>query len=142
MMRFQQFALIALIFMSLAGCETRSKLVAKTVYSQPSIQHTPACANSIRSVELRQLTKNSSLALMPVVAVLSGGVSVLLAATVNGGITLDDEMNANRIAENCELQEYKKSNADILVTMATNSTVSAITGSVNIVNAPVSTTVE
>ena len=142
MMRFQQFALIALIFMSLAGCETRSKLVAKNVYSQPSIQHTRACANSIRSVELRQLTKNSSLALMPVVAVLSGGVSVLLAATVNGGITLDDEMNANRIAENCELQEYRKSNADILVTMATNSTVSAITGSVNIVNAPVTTTVE
>ena len=142
MMRFQKVALIALIFMSLAGCETRSKLVAKNVYSQPSIQHTPACANSIRSVELRQLTKNSSLALMPVVAVLSGGVSVLLAATVNGGITLDDEMNANRIAENCGLQEYKKSNADILVTMATNSTVSAITGSVNIVDVPVQTTIE
>ena len=79
---------------------------------------------------------------MPVAAVLSGGLSVLLAATVNGGITLDDEINANRIAENCELQEYKKSNADILVTMATNSTVSAITGSVNIVNAPVTTTIE
>ena len=142
MRQFQKVALTTLILMSLTGCETRSKLVAKNVYSHPSIQHTPACANSIRSVELRQLTKNSSLALMPVVAVLSGGVSVLLVATVNGGITLDDEMNANRIAENCELQEYKKSNADILVTMATNSTVSAITGSVNIVNAPVQTTIE
>jgi hypothetical protein len=142
MRQFQKVALTTLILMSLTGCETRSKLVAKNVYSQPSIQHTPACANSIRSVELRQLTKNSSLALMPVVAVLSGGVSVFLAATVNGGITLDDEMNANRIAENCGLQEYKKSNADILVTMATNSTVSAITGSVNIVNAPVQTTIE
>ena len=140
--QFQKVALIALILMSLTGCETRSKLVAKNVYSQPSIQHTPACADSIRSVELRQLTKNSSLALMPVVAVLSGGVSVLLAATVNGGITLDDEMNANRIAENCGLQEYKKSNADILMTMATNSTFSAITGSVNIVDAPVQTTIE
>jgi len=140
--QFQKAALIALILMSLTGCETRSKLVAKNVYSQPSIQHTPACADSIRSVELRQLTKNSSLALMPVAAVLSGGVSVLLAATLNGGITLDDEMNANRIAENCGLQEYKKSNADILVTMATNSTVSAITGSVNIVDAPVQTTIE
>ena len=140
--QFQKVALIALILMSLTGCETRSKLVAKNVYSQPSIQHTPACADSIRSVELRQITKNSSLALMPVAAVLSGGLSVLLAATVNGGITLDDEMNANRIAENCGLQEHKKSNADILLTMATNSTVSAITGSVNIVNAPVQTTIE
>ena len=142
MMRFQKVALIALILMSLTGCETRSKLVAKHVYSQPSIQHTPACADSIRSVELRQLTKNSSLALMPVAAILSGGMSVLLAATVNGGITLDDEINANRIAENCELREYKKSNTDILMTMAANSTVSAITGSVNIVNAPIQTTIE
>ena len=79
---------------------------------------------------------------MPVAAILSGGMSVLLAATVNGGITLDDEINANRIAENCELKEYKKTNADILMTMAANSTVSAVTGSVNIVNAPVPTTVE
>ena len=142
MRRFQKVALIALILTSLTGCETRSKLVAKNVYSQPSIQHTPACAASIRSVELRQLTKNSSLALMPVAAIFSGGISVLLAATVNGGITLDDEINANRIAENCELQEYKRSNADILATMAANSTVSAITGSVNIVNAPVQTTIE
>ena len=100
MRRFHKVALIALILMSLTGCETRSKLVAKNVYSQPSIQHTPACADSIRSVELRQLTKNSSLALMPVAAILSGGMSVLLAATVNGGITLDDEINANRIAQN------------------------------------------
>ena len=79
---------------------------------------------------------------MPLAAVLSGGMSVVLAATINGGITLDDEMNANRIAKNCELQEYQKSNTDILVTMATNSTISAITGSVNIVNAPVQTTIE
>ena len=142
MKQFLKVTLIALILTSLTGCETRSKLVAKNVYSQPSIEHTTACADSIRSVELRQLTKNSSLALMPVAAVLSGGMSVLLAATVNGGITLDDEINANRIAENCELHEYKKNNADILVTMATNSTVSAITGSVNIVNTPVPTTVE
>ena len=112
------------------------------MYSQPSTQLTPNCADSIKSVELRQLTKNSSLALLPIAAVLSGGLSVVLAATVNGGITLDDEINANRIAKNCELQEFRKSSTDILVTMATNSTVSAITGSVNIVNAPVQTTIE
>ena len=142
MRRFQKITLIVLILIGLTGCETRSKLVAKNVYSQPSIQLTQDCADSIKSVELRQLTKNSSLAFMPLAAVLSGGMSVVLAATINGGITLDDEMNANRIAKNCELQEYQKSNTDILVTMATNSTISAITGSVNIVNAPVQTTIE
>ena len=142
MRQFQKITLIVLILIGLTGCETRSKLVAKNVYSQASIQLTQDCADSIKSVELRQLTKNSSLAFMPLAAVLSGGMSVVLAATINGGITLDDEINANRIAENCELHEYKKNNADILVTMATNSTVSAITGSVNIVNTPVPTTVE
>ena len=139
---FQKITLTVLILMGLSGCETRSKLVAKNVYSQPSIQLTPDCADSIKSVELRQLTKNSSLALMPVAAIFPGGMSVLLVATVNGSITLDDEVNANRIAENCDLQEYQKTNGDILVTMATNSTVSAVTGSINIVNAPVPTTVE
>ena len=142
MRRFQKITITVLILMGLTGCETRSKLVAKNVYSQSSIQLTPDCADSIKSVELRQITKNSSLALMPVAAILTGGMSVVLAATVNGGITLDDEINANRIAKNCELQEHEKSNADILMTMATNSTVSAITGSVNIVNAPVQTTIE
>ena len=142
MKRFQKVALIALILMSLTGCETRSKLVAKNVYSQPSTKLTLYCADSIKSVELRQLTKNTSVALMPAVAILSGGVSVVLAAAVNGGITLDDEINANRIAKSCELPEYQKNNTDILATIATNSTVSAITGSVNIVNAPVQTTIE
>lgn len=142
MRQFQKITLIVLILIGLTGCETRSKLVAKNVYSQPSTQLTPNCADSIKSVELRQLTKNSSLALMPIAAILSGGMSVVLAATVNGGITLDDEINANRIAKNCELQEYQKSNTDIFVTMATDSTVSAITGSVNIVNAPVQTSIE
>ena len=142
MRQFQKLTLIILILIGLTGCETRSKLVAKNVYSQSSTKLTLDCADSIKSVELRQLTKNTSVAFMPVAAILSGGVSVVLAAAVNGGITLDDEVNANRIAKNCDLQEHKKTNGDILVTMATNSTVSAITGSVNIVNAPIQTTIE
>ena len=142
MKRLHNVTLIVLILIGLTGCETRSKLVARNVYSQPSTKLSLYCADSIKSVELRQLTKNTSVVLMPVAAFLSGGVSVVLAAAVNGGITLDDEINANRIAENCELPEYQKSNTDILGTIATNSTVSAITGSVNIVNAPVQTTIE
>ena len=141
-MAFKKVSLILLVLTGLTGCETRSKLVAKNVYSQPSAQLKFDCADSIKSVELRQVTKNSSLALIPVAAILSGGASVVLAAALNGGITLDDEINANRIAKNCELQEYRKSNTDILMTMATNATVSAITGSVNIVNAPVQPTIE
>ena len=142
MRRLPKVTLVVLILIALTGCETRSKLVAKNVYNHPSTRLTLYCADSIKSVELRQLTKNSSVALIPVAAILSGGLSVVLAAAVNGGITLDDEINANRIAKSCELPEYQKNNTDILVTMATNASVSAITGSVNIVNAPVQPTIE
>ena len=142
MKRFKKVSLILLILTGLTGCETRSKLVAKSVYSKASTQLTTDCKNSIKSVELRQITKNSSLALMPVAAFLSGGLSVVLAATVNGGITLDDELNANRIATNCEMQQYHKNNDEILTTLVGNSTVSALTGSVNIINAPVQPTIE
>tara|TARA_B100000035_G_scaffold287336_1_gene272228 strand:- start:115 stop:543 length:429 start_codon:yes stop_codon:yes gene_type:complete len=142
MMRFTGLPLILLILTSLTGCETRSKLVAKNIYNQPSIQLTLECKNSIKTVETRQLAKNSSLALMPIAAILTGGVSVIAAAAVNGGITLDDELNANRIAKTCEMQQHFKTNSDILLTMAVNSTVNAITGSVNIVNAPIQPTIE
>ena len=135
-------ALIILILTSVTGCETRSKLVAKSMYNQPSTKLTIECKNSIRTVEARQVAKNSSLALMPIAALLTGGVPILAAAAVNGGITLDDEINANRIAKSCQIQQYVKNNNDIVLTIAANSTVSAITGSINIVNAPVQPVVE
>ena len=134
--------LIFLILTSVTGCETRSKLVANSMYNQSSPKLTVECKNSIRTVEARQLAKNSSLAIMPIAAVLTGGVSILVAAAVNGGITLDDEMNANRIARSCQMQQYIKNNSDILITMAANSTVSAITGSVSPVNAPIQPGIE
>mgnify|MGYP006199771615 FL=1 len=141
-MRFKVLTVVFLVLTALTGCETRSKLVAKNVYSHSPTSLTFECKNSVQSVEMRQVAKNSSLALMPIATFLSGGVSVLVAAALNGGITLDDELNANRIAEHCEMQKYLKSNEDIFATMAANSTVSAITGSVNIFNAPIQPTIE
>ena len=139
---FKDVALALLVLTALAGCETRSKLVAKNVYHHSPTSLTLECKNSISSVEMRQVAKNSSLALMPIAAFLSGGVPVVVAAAVNGGITLDDELNANRIAEHCKMQQYLKNNDDILMTMAANSTVSAITGSVNILSTPIQPTIE
>ena len=135
-------ALIILTLTSVTGCETRSKLVAKSMYNQPSTKLTIECKNSIRTVEARQVAKNSSLALMPIATLLTGGVSILAAAAVNGGITFDDEINANRIAKSCQMQQYVKNNNDIVMTMAANSTVSAITGSISIVNASIQPGVE
>ena len=142
MLQSMKLALIFLILTSITGCETRSKLVAKSTYNKPSAKLTIECKNSIRTVEARQLAKNSSLALMPIAALLTGGVPILAAAALNGGITLDDEMNANRIAKSCQMQQYVKNNNDIVLTMAANSTVSAITGSISVVNAPIQPVVE
>ena len=142
MTRLRDITLTLVLAASLSACETRSKLVAKNIYSQPLGQLTRECKNSIKTVETRQLAKNSSLALVPIAAILTGGISVMAAAAVNGGITLDDELNANRIAKNCDIEQHFKTNSDILITMATNTSVSAITGSFNIVNAPVQPTLE
>jgi hypothetical protein len=141
-MNFRDVALVFLVLTALTGCETRSKLVAKNVYSHSPTSLTPECKNSVQSAEMRQVAKNSSLALMPLATFFSGGVSVVLAAAVNGGITLDDELNANRIAEHCDMQQYRKTNEDIFGTMAANSAVSAITGSANILNTPIQPTIE
>ena len=142
MARLRDITLTLMLATSLSACETRSKLVAKNIYSQPLGQLTRECKNSIKTVETRQLAKNSSLALVPIAAVLTGGISVMAAAAVNGGITLDDELNANRIAKSCDIEQHFKTNSDILITMATKTSVSAITGSFNIVNAPVQPTIE
>ena len=142
MTRLRDITLTFVLATSLSACETRSKLVAKNIYSQPLGQLTRECKNSIKTVETRQLAKNSSLALMPIAAILTGGISVMAAAAVNGGITLDDELNANRIAKNCDIEQHFKTNSDILITMATKTSVSAITGSFNIVNSPVQPTIE
>ena len=142
MTRLRDITLTLVLATSLSACETRSKLVAKNIYSQPLAQLTRECKNSIKTVETRQLAKNSSLALMPIAAFFTGGISVMAAAAVNGGITLDDELNANRIAKSCDIEQHFKTNSDILITMATKTSVSAITGSFNIVNAPVQPTIE
>ena len=142
MTRLKDITLTLVLATSLSACETRSKFVAKNIYSQPLGQLTRECKNSIKTVETRQLAKNSSLALVPIAAILTGGISVMAAAAVNGGITLDDELNANRIAKNCDIEQHFKTNSDILITMATKTSVSAITGSFNIVNAPVQPTIE
>ena len=142
MARLRDITLTLMLATSLSACETRSKLVAKNIYSQPLGQLTRECKNSIKTVETRQLAKNSSLALMPIAAFFTGGISVMAAAAVNGGITLDDELNANRIAKNCDIEQHFKTNSDILITMATKTSVSAITGSFDILNAPVQPTIE
>ena len=132
--------LMIVVFMS--ACETRSKLVAENIYGRDKSEIPKHCLDSIQSVEKRQLIKNSSFLALPVSGVLTGGLSLLTVAVANAGITLDDEVNANRIAKACGLREHLKENTDIALTMASNSAVSAITGTANFISVPLQTGME
>lgn len=135
--------ILALFFtIGLTGCETRSKLVAKSIHIKDTSSLSPQCKNSLKTVKSRQIVKNSSIMILPVTTILTGGTSLIVAAAANASITLDDEINANQIAENCDSNEQTRSNRDIMATIATNSTVSAISSSVNFLNVPIQTHVE
>ena len=141
-MHSRHFILAFFFTMALAGCETRSKLVAESIYNKDSSSLSPRCKNSLKTVKSRQIVKNSSLMILPVTTILTGGTSLIVAAAANASITLDDEINANQIAKNCDTNEQARSNRDIMATIATNSTVSAISSSVNFLNVPIQTHVE
>jgi hypothetical protein len=141
-MHSRHFILALFFTIALAGCETRSKLVAKSIYIKDTSSLSPQCKNSLKTVKSRQIVKNSSLMILPVTTILTGGTSLIVAAAANASITLDDEINANQIAENCDSNEQTRSNRDIMATIATNSTVSAISSSVNFLNVPIQTHVE
>jgi len=141
-MHSRHFILALFFTIALAGCETRSKLVAKSIYIKDTSLLSPQCKNSLKTVKSRQIVKNSSLMILPVTTILTGGTSLIVAAAANASITLDDEINANQIAENCNSNEQTRSNRDIMATIATNSTVSAISSSVNFLNVPIQTHVE
>lgn len=127
---------------ALAGCETRTNLVAEGIYHKDHSSLSSQCINSLKTVKSRQIVKNSSLVILPVTAILTGGTTAIVAAAANASITLDDEINANKIVENCETSGKARSNRDILATIATNTTVSAISGSVNFLDIPIKTHVE
>ena len=132
--------LMIVVFMS--ACETRSKLVAENIYGRDKSEIAKHCLESIQSVEKRQLIKNSSFFALPVSTVLTGGLSLITVAVANAGITLDDEVNANRIAKACGLRAHLKENTDIALTMASNSAVSAITGTANFASVPLQNSME
>ena len=141
-MHSRHFILALFFTIALAGCETRSKLVAKSIYIKDTSLLSPQYKNSLKTVKSRQIVKNSSLMILPVTTILTGGTSLIVAAAANASITLDDEINANQIAETCNSNEQTRSNRDIMATIATNSTVSAISSSVNFLNVPIQTHVE
>ena len=136
-MKKSSLLLLATIVMLISACETRSKFVAENIHTKNQSAIEEQCLESVRSVEKRQLIKNSSIIALPLGSVLYGGLSLVTMAIANAGITLDDEINANKIARACGLKKHFRENTDIALTIASNSAVSAITGKTNFVGAPI-----
>ena len=132
-MKISSFLTLFLVAVSCSACETRSKIVAGNVYGKEKLVSQKECLARLSSVESKQLIKNSSVVALPIGGLLTGGFSLLTMAVANASITLDDEINANKIAKACGVIEHVKENTDIALAIASNSAFSAITGSANIV---------
>ena len=135
-----KFCLMGFLIISLSACETRSNAVALDAYKNKIAYKTGPCQDSLQTVQAGQFRKNVSLVAIPVAGVLSGGLTLFAAALTNAGITIDDEVNANRIARECELENHLKNGEDIIFTVAQNATVNALTGTVSPINSPVQPT--
>ena len=131
-----RFAVIFAITLTMSACETRSKFVAKNVYDRNKEELSSKCLQRVRSVESRQFVKNAALVAIPIGGIFVGAYSIAMAAATNVGITLDDEINANRIAVDCNLVEKQKDNREIAVTIAQNMAISAVGGQISPINMP------
>ena len=103
MVHLKHFILALFFFNSPSRVRNTHQGCGKSIYHNGSSSLSPQCINSLKTVKSRQIVKNSSVMILPVTAILTGGASVIAAAAANASITLDDEMNANQIAENCGL---------------------------------------
>ena len=115
------FAGMAVLF---SGCETRSKVVAKSAYGTAIANTGEKCKSSIASVEFREITKKTSMFAIPAGSFLLGGLPLVAMALTSAGITLDDEINANNIARNCKLNDKIRDDRELVLTVAQNATVS------------------
>ena len=89
---------IAALVLLLAGCESSSKTMAKNVYGNAKIVSNSVCRESIQTVEAREWSAKATTLLSPLV-LLAGALPSAAVLVANGGVIVDDEVNANRIAK-------------------------------------------
>ncbi len=132
---------IVAIFLLLVGCESSSKTMAKNVYGNAEAVSNSDCRKSIQTVESREWSAKATTLLTPLV-LLAGALPSAAVLVANGGVIVDDEVNANRIAKDCELKTMTQDDAGVFTNVLKRGSISLISGASSPITPPVQVGVE
>ncbi len=127
---------MAVIFLSLAGCESSSKTMARNVYGNPEAISNSGCRESIQTVEAREWSAKATTLFSPI-ALLAGVLPSAAVLVANGGVIVDDEVNANRIAKDCKLETMTKDDSGVFANVLKRGSISLISGASSPIESPV-----
>ena len=101
--------------------------MAKSVYGNAKIVSNSVCRESIQTVEAREWSAKATTLLSPLV-LLAGALPSAAVLVANGGVIVDDEVNANRIAKDCELETMTQDNKGVFADVLRRGSISLISG--------------
>ena len=118
---------MAALVLLLAGCESSSKTMAKNVYGNAKVVSSSVCRGSIQTVEVREWSAKATMLLSPLV-LLAGALPSAAVLVANGGVIVDDEVNANRIAKDCGLEAMTQDDKGVFANVLKRGSISLISG--------------
>ncbi len=118
---------MAALVLLLAGCESSPKIMTKNVYSNAEVVSNSGCRESIQTVEAREWSAKATTLLSPLV-LLAGTLPSAAVLVANGGVIVDDEVNANRLAKDCELETMTLDDKRVFANVLKRGLISLIPG--------------
>jgi hypothetical protein len=101
--------------------------MAKNVYGNAEVVSNSGCRESIQTVEAREWSAKATTLLSPLV-LLTGALPSVAVLVANGGVIVDDEVNANRIAKDCKLEAMTHDDKGVFANVLTRGSISLISG--------------
>ena len=118
---------MAALVLLLAGCESSSKTMAKNVYGNAKVVSNSGFRESIQTVEARDWSAKVTTLLSPLV-LLAGALPPAAVLVANGGVIVDDEVNANRNVKDCELETKIQDDEGVFANVLKCGSISLISG--------------
>ena len=101
--------------------------MAKNVYGNADVVSNSVCRESIQTVEAREWSAKATVLLSPLV-LLAGALPSAAVLVANGGVIIDDEVNANRIAKDCGLEAMTQDDKGVFANVLKRGSISLISG--------------
>jgi hypothetical protein len=118
---------MAALVLLFAGCESSSKTMAKNFYGNSEALSNSHCRESIQTVEAREWSAKATMLLSPLL-LLAAALPSSAVLVANGGVIVDDEVNANRIAKDCELETMTQDDKGVFANVLKRGSISLISG--------------